>query len=311
MHEMRAIRSVGEGMLSVVEEEALLPACPACGVAMNPLPFDSRQQGRRCGICGLLYQHAAFSPDDRETLVRHYRSLDPHAKVAASRAGFYRHALQYLAAAIPFDNRRLLDVGCGYGYFLEEAKASGWKPKGVDIVPEAVESTRLRVPGAEVHCGDLGSAELPAQSLDAVTLWDVLCHVENPAIEIEESYRVLASGGIVGIRVRNLAHQLWLCRWFSRIRRLYPKFACRPLHVFHRWTFTPEAIARILVARGFSEIQIQNSPLTTGSPYRYGRSDAFIGFGKLIAEAVSDLLFRISHARWIVGPSLLVWARKP
>ena len=244
-------------------------------------------------------------------MVRHYRSVDPHAKVAASKAGFYRHALQHLAAAMPRDRRRLLDVGCGYGYFLEKAKASGWAPRGVEIVPEAVDSARLRVPGVELHCGDLGSAGLPDASLDVVTLWDVLCHVEHPSAEIAECYRILAPGGIIGIRVRNLTHQLWLCRWFFRIRRLCPKFAHRPLHVFHRWTFTPDALERMLVARGFSDIRIQNSPLTAGSPYRYGRRDALIGIGKSMAGAASDLLFRFSSSRWIVGPSLLVWARKP
>ena len=312
MHEMmRTGRSIGAGPQVAVDGLESRRPCPACGEVLKPLPSDSRPQGRRCRICGLLFQDAADSPDDRETMVRHYRSVDPHAKVAASKAGFYRHALQHLAAAMPRDRRRLLDVGCGYGYFLEKAKASGWAPAGVEIVPEAVDSAMLRVPGAELHCGDLGYAGLPAASLDAVTLWDVLCHVESPPAEIEECYRILAPGGIIGIRVRNLTHQLWLCRWFFRIRRLCPKFAHRPLHVFHRWTFTPDALERMLAARGFSDIQIQNSPLTAGSPYRYGRRDALIGIGKSMAGAASDLLFRLSSSRWIVGPSLLVWTRKP
>ena len=312
MHEMmRTGRSIGAGTQVAVDRVEPRRLCPACGGVLKPLPSDSGPQGRRCRICGLLFQDAADSPDDRETMVRHYRSVDPHAKVAASKAGFYRHALQHLAAAMPRDRRRLLDVGCGYGYFLEKANASGWEPVGVEIVPEAVDSAGLRVPGAELHCGDLGSARQPAASLDAVTLWDVLCHVESPPAEIEECYRILAPGGIVGIRVRNLAHQLWLCRWFFRIRRLCPKFAHRPLHVFHRWTFTPDALERMLAARGFSDIRIQNSPLTAGSPYRYGRRDALIGIGKSMAGAASELLFRLSSSRWIVGPSLLVWARKP
>ena len=244
-------------------------------------------------------------------MVWHYRSVDPHEKVAASKTGFYSHALRHLDAAVPRRPRRLLDVGCGYGYFLEKAKTLGWETLGVDIVPEAVESASLRVPSAEVWCGNLGAAALPAAGIDAITLWDVLCHVDDPRAEIKECYRILSPGGVIGIRARNLATQLWLCRWFYRLCRLWARLGIRPLHVFHRWTFTPKALERILTAGGFVDVRIQNSPLTAGSPYRYGGSGAAIGLGKSMAEAVSEMACWMSQAHWIIGPSVLVWARKP
>ena len=79
--------------------------------------------------------------------------------------------------ACPVAPGALLDVGCGYGYFLETRRSRRVGTVGVDIVPEAV--SRGQPPGAvgaEVLCGDLSDAGWPAASLDAVTLWDVLCH---------------------------------------------------------------------------------------------------------------------------------------
>lgn len=311
MHKMNAIRSIGCGVTAVATGLEPMPSCPACGAEMHSTPAKSKPQGHSCGICGLLFQDAACSPGDRENMVWHYRAVDPHEKVAASKTGFYLNALRHLDAAVPRRPRRLLDVGCGYGYFLEKAKTLGWEALGVEIVPEAVKSASLRVPGAEVWCGDLKVAALPAASIDAVTLWDVLCHVDDPRAEIRECYRVLNPGGVIGIRVRNLASQLWLCRWFFRLYRLWSRLGIRPLHVFHRCNFTPKAIERLLVSQGFIDIRIQNSPLTAGSPYRYAHSDAVISLGKSMAGAVSEMACRLSHAHWIVGPSLLVWARKP
>jgi SAM-dependent methyltransferase len=244
-------------------------------------------------------------------MVRHYRSVDPHAKVATSKTGFYHHALQHLDATVARRPRRLLDVGCGYGYFLEKAKAFGWETIGVEIVPEAVNAARHRVSSAAVWCGDLRAVALPADSIDAVTLWDVLCHVDNPPAEIQECHRILAPGGVIGIRVRNLTSQLWLCRWFFRLYQLWPKLGVRPLHVFHRYNFTPRALERLLASQGFIDIRVHNSRLTTGSPYHYFRPEAAIGLGKFVAEALSGLAWQVSHARWIIGPSLLGWARKP
>jgi len=287
------------------------PPCPACGSVLHRMPANSKPQGHCCRSCGLLFQDAASNSDDLKNMVRHYRSVDPHAKVAASKSGFYHHVLLHLEATVARRPRRLLDIGCGYGYFLEKAKAFGWETLGVEIVPEAVDSVRRRVSGAEVWCGDLRAAAQSAGSIDAVTLWDVLCHLQSPRDEIQECYRILRPGGVIGTRVRNLVSQLWLCRWFFRLYRIWSKLGVKPLHVFHRYTFTPGALERLLTSQGFTDVRIQNSPLTTGSPYQYARINAAVGIGKLMVGAISVLTYRFSHSRWVTGPSLLVWARKP
>ena len=64
---------------------------------------------------------------------------------------------------------------------------------------------------------------------------------------------MLAPGGIVGIRVRNLTGQLWLYRCFTRLGPIWRRAGHQaPVHVFHRWTFTPDALERMLAAQGFS-----------------------------------------------------------
>jgi SAM-dependent methyltransferase len=205
----------------------------------------------------------------------------------------------------------LLDVGCGFGYFLEKAETFRWETLGVEIVPQAVLSVKGRVPAAQVFCGALKDAKLPAASLNAVTMWDVLSEVEDPAAELEECHRILAPGGIIGIRVRNVASQLWLCRCFSRLFRLWPKLGIKPLHVFHRYNFTRRAIEQLLLRQGFANISIHNTSLTTGDPYQYFSIGAAVGFSKSLAATLFELVYRLTHGRLVIGPSLLVWAQKP
>src|SRR5215217_1819655 len=68
----------------------------------------------------------------------------------------------------------LLDVGCGQGAFLIEAKAAGWWPTGIELTEDAVGLAR-QLTDLPVFAGDLADEDLfPAESFDVVTLWGVL-----------------------------------------------------------------------------------------------------------------------------------------
>lgn len=73
-----------------------------------------------------------------------------------------------LARHLP-DGAAVLDVGAGSGAFVRSARAWGFEAHGFDVIPEAV--ARLR--GAGLYAEGVGS-------FDAVTLWDVLEHIEDP-----------------------------------------------------------------------------------------------------------------------------------
>jgi SAM-dependent methyltransferase len=241
----------------------------------------------------------------------HFRALDPHGAVAASKARFYAHALACLDARVASRGRVLLDVGCGYGYFLELAARAGWRTAGVDVVPEAVAAARLRVPSACVMAGPLRNAGWPAGDLDAVTLWDVLDMVADPAAELAECFRALAPGGTVGIRVRNLTGQLGLYRCFTALDPIWRRSGVKPPFTFHRFSFTRQAMVRLLDRSGFVDIECRNSPLTQGDPYAYGGIRGLAECGKSAVALLAGAVGRITGGRVLVGPSLIAWARKP
>jgi SAM-dependent methyltransferase len=244
-------------------------------------------------------------------MIRHFLAVDPHGAVAASKAGFYAQALGYLNAHIRCKPRTLLDVGCGFGYFLERAAADGWQTAGIDIVTEAVSAARARVPSARLFAADLPKAGLAAGSVDAITMWDVLDMVPDPGVELAESLRVLAPGGIIGIRVRNLTGQLWLYWCYTRLGWLWRRAGIKSPFTFHRHSFTLKAIEHLLARIGFSEIEGSNSPLTQGDPYDYSPLRGLAAVGKFGVAMLAGLICRLTGGRLLLGPSLLVWARKP
>ena len=82
-------------------------------------------------------------------------------------------------------------------------------------------------------------------------------------------------------------------------------------YVFHSNNFTADSIYRLLQRLGYSNIKISNSPLTRGDPYGYHVFSNAVGVVKALIFIGSELLWRISSKRWVLGPSLLVWANKP
>jgi len=250
-------------------------------------------------------------PAHAARITHHFRAVDPHGAVAASKEGFYAQTLGYLNARTRCKPRTLLDVGCGFGYFLERAAGDGWHTIGIDIVAEAVSAARERVPTGCLFAADLRGAGLAAGSVDAITMWDMLDMVPDPGVELAESLRVLAPGGIIGIRVRNLTGQLWLYNCYTRLGWLWRRTEFKSPFTFHRHSFTPKAIEHLLARIGFCEIESSDSPLTQGDPYGYSPLRRLAAAAKFGVGMLAGLISRLTGGRVLLGPSLLVWARKP
>jgi 2-polyprenyl-3-methyl-5-hydroxy-6-metoxy-1,4-benzoquinol methylase len=90
---------------------------------------------------------------------------------------------------------RLLDVGCAYGFFLQEAKRY-FDCYGFDVSNYAI--SRAKKYGKRIRF-KVASAEKdwPYENrfFDAITMWDVIEHLENPENAIKEARRCLANKG--------------------------------------------------------------------------------------------------------------------
>lgn len=90
-----------------------------------------------------------------------------------------------------FNERSVLDIGCGDGFLLKKLKEknNGIKALGVDISPVAIEKSKIN--GIECTLLDI-TEELPFQdnSFESVLLLDVLEHLFQPEPVLKEAVRV-------------------------------------------------------------------------------------------------------------------------
>lgn len=99
---------------------------------------------------------------------------------------------------------RLLEIGCGTGYFLQVARDEfGFDTHGVEIDSETSDICR-RQKGLNVITGTLAQANYPVDFFDVVYMRTVLEHIPEPQMLLKQIYRVMKPSGLVVIEVPNV-----------------------------------------------------------------------------------------------------------
>lgn len=166
----------------------------------------------RCTRCGTVSQPGV---PRGQALIDLYRAMQDgdYLREEAGRRATARRLLDLVERHAP-GRGRLLDVGCGHGLLLDEARARGWEVLGLE--PSASARAHATGPlGLPVRDGTLADLR-PETRFDAVVLADVLEHVDDPALELRRCAAALAPGGVAcvvtpdpGSRTARVAGARW------------------------------------------------------------------------------------------------------
>jgi SAM-dependent methyltransferase len=115
---------------------------------------------------------------------------------------------------VPLEERRILDVGCGLGMYVEKFRRYSQDVFGVDVDPEKVEKASIRLPNISLAPAE----DLPFKdrSFDVVLLHEVIEHVVDDRRAIREANRVLDVGGYLVIYAPNRLYPFETHGYFFR-----------------------------------------------------------------------------------------------
>lgn len=179
-----------------------LDSCPICRSRRTYYAFSvPSARVVRCVDCDFL--HLNPQPSD-ETLGRIY-GADYFCGAGDPELGKQVEALKTATAELYLDalgeagirTGRLLEIGCGDGYFLAAAERRGFEVVGVEYSEHAVARARSRLTRGMVHVGELATAPLAEGSFDVCVLADVIEHVRDPRQFLVTVWSRLAPGGRV------------------------------------------------------------------------------------------------------------------
>jgi SAM-dependent methyltransferase len=215
--------------------DCLLP-CPACGTqtAHRFLYTKNRCDILQCAACGLgRAQAAAFDPAAYYT--QGYFS-GGHADGYADYLGAEPVLRREFARTVEFIRRfrpsgRLLEVGCAYGFFLQEAKRY-FDVAGIELSADAADHCRRH--GLSVDTGVADEATLARRGpFDAIVLLDVIEHLAEPQATLALLARHLNPGGIVVLTTGDFASAA------ARALKSAWRLMTPPQHL---WFFTPPSM---------------------------------------------------------------------
>jgi SAM-dependent methyltransferase len=219
-------------------------SCPACRkvTAHRRLYSKNGCDTMQCSDCGLgRAQASGFDPAAYYTGdyfsgghadgYADYRGAEPVLRREFARTvGFIR---QYR------DCGRLLDVGCAYGFFLQEARPF-YEVAGIELAEDAAAHGRTR--GLRVLSGVADEGNLAQLGMmDVIVLLDVIEHLPDPHGTLALCTRHLNSGGIIVITTGDFASL------YARIAGPGWRLMTPPQHL---WYFTRASIERMAHSLG-------------------------------------------------------------
>jgi SAM-dependent methyltransferase len=227
----------------------------------------------RCTTCGLRFLEPQPSDDELASLYSedYYLSQDSRRRGYegyATDADNWRRTFRDRLRDLPARPGKLLDVGAATGFFVEQARAIGWDAIGLEPSDWAAEFARREL-GMNVVTGTLESTHFPDQAFDAVTLWEVIEHVPDPMVTLEEIRRILRPGGRLVLSTPDsgsFAARASGGRWLGW-RKV-------PEHLFF---FDRSNLDRLLVRAGFVPRRHRYASLTVSVGFVLERAFSLVG----------------------------------
>lgn len=250
-------------------------AAPATSSKLNrPCPVCGNSQRQRCKLwyaipefevlrcreCEVTFINQAMN-DNFGFTAESAVEADP-AQMTKSINDFQQVKAKLNAAGVT-GTPSLLDVGCGIGTFLQQAKREGWEVAGLELSPSvaayARDQNRLQVDTCSIE----GNTPFSSASFDVITLFGVIEHLTNPRGAAEECARLLRPGGVLILQtpaedgmIRRAGRFLYWAtggRLSFQVRQLYQ------MHGGHSVCFNRHSMRTLLAAHGLEVFHFAQS----------------------------------------------------
>lgn len=210
--------------------------------------------------------------------------------------------------------RKLLDIGCGAGFFIACLKRYGWDVRGIDISEWATNFAREKL-DLDVLMGSIEDVEISDQ-FDVITMYHILEHLSHPLQSLKKVSEILSNDGVLVVKSPNLASFDRI--WYGTNWRGYTRF--------HLYYFTPKTYQMLLERAGFSiqKIVFQYwDPISHLKEIKLGDgihadhpSDIFEKFyrskkyNNLIFKSIYKIVYFMAKLLNLKGRDLTIYAKK-
>ena len=249
-------------------------SCPLCSTEnTTPMKRYARSFLQQCTKCSFVF---SGKYPDADTLNTYYqKNYDLTRYFSSITRNRY---LEILEEFEPFrKTNRILDIGCGYGFFLEVAKEKGWEVYGIELSKIASEECRQK--GINIFHGNLTDFRFDADAFDVIVSIEVIEHLSHPNLMLKQANKLLRKGGLVYITTPNFNSYLR-----HKLKESY-NIIDYPNHLCY---FTNKTLKKAFENQGFKSKYINSTGISiTRSKTSRGKSNQ-----KFVSETSDDEMLR-------------------
>ncbi len=242
------------------------PRCKICGSPAIFICTTSNEHGSveeistcRCSECGLVFVSTILTGDQLNEAYATLSGTNYYEEIAKETAAKAISACtDVIALAGHNPQKRILDIGCGDGRFLQELRDHGYQCLYGHEIPGAdiggLEQLNLKL------YRDYDWSTIPSDAFDVVTLLDVAEHVMRPDELFEQCFRMVSKGGYVYFHTPVVTKFDRLMHWVAglpgagKLGRVWQRGRTS---IFHLQNYTDKSFLIVLSKAGFTDIQIR------------------------------------------------------
>ena len=291
---------------------AIVKKCDMCGGSDSKLLFSSDEDHHvgivKCKQCGVVYRN--IIEDDQ----KRYKSYDN--VVSGEPSDLWKQ--ERLNSVLPYVRilekyrklNRVLDIGCGHGFFLEQCKRDDWDCKGLEVSKPAAKYAKEHFE-LDVDSCTIKQANFSPSSFDVILLWNVLDEVESPSALIQEVYNLLRPGGIVLIRVRNACFHIPAYSIIQKLSCFFKNISKWDSSVIHLFSFAPRHLKNLANIAGFKQCRVSNAILSWTRMYDDRKSRSILkSIFLFLFQSLCSIIYIISFKKILISPSLFCYMVK-
>lgn len=259
---------------------------------------------RRCGRCGHVY--STYAQDE------HYEGYWDGG-IDEGDLPFWDEAhrpiyAQFIERFLPTPTGRLVEVGCGLGFFVATMARlrPGWVSDGYELAAPPVRWAAEHGLGASVHGGLVQDADIAPGSVDVICMWDVIEHLPRPQELLVHLRHLLAPGGFLFVQTPNWPVQYAKAKATVALDRGVVDGKHYLAARDHVNQFSRRSLTRLAADCGFDEPQFEVLlPILAvgGQRSRHGEQ------AKLGLYHLTRALWAASGRRIMVNPTLFAFLR--
>jgi 2-polyprenyl-3-methyl-5-hydroxy-6-metoxy-1,4-benzoquinol methylase len=256
----------------------------------------------KCKNCNFVYLKNLITKKELDCIYDKFDYKNPIISEKRIR-GDAKRSLKIIEKFITKSDMDLLDIGCGRGYFMGEARERGWTVSGIDISSKVTSFAQTKLKLNNIIHGDILKTNFK-KKYSVIILNQVIEHMENSIKVIQKCYDLLKENGLIYIATPNIGSFSFKVNRenfdyiippehigyydVNSLRYLLEKDRLKPIY-FGTWSY-PEDFAGI-IKRLFKKNKINNINNSISNNVNNIQNEVPVNKNKILKILLFDKLF--------------------